>query len=114
MWFCSLVGSLLKLSFSWKTPILLNIRFIGVDKETHRLDTINFSQPYLVKTVTRCRAPLFKECPQHHGHKGDPGVTPRTCGAISERPQVILVWMRALGRWEHLPRTETRSHKGKA
>jgi hypothetical protein len=24
-----------------------------------------------------CRAPLHEECPQHHGHKGDPGVTPR-------------------------------------
>ena len=38
-----------------------------------------------------CRAPLFEECPQHHGHKGDPGVTPGTCGAIGERAQVILV-----------------------
>ena len=26
-----------------------------------------------------------------------PGVTPRTCGAIGERAQVILVWVRALG-----------------
>ena len=45
-----------------------------------------------------CRAPLLEECPQHHAHKGDPGVTPRTCGAIGERAQVILVWVRALGR----------------
>ena len=35
---------------------------------------------------------------QHHGHKGDPGVTPGTCGSIGERAQVILVWVRALGR----------------
>ena len=61
-----------------------------------------------------CRAPLLEECPQHHGHKGDPRVTPGTCGAIGERAQVILVWVRAPGRWEHLPPTETRSHKGKA
>ena len=50
-----------------------------------------------------CRAPLPKECPQHHGHKGDPGMTPGTCGAIGERAQVILVWVRAPGRWERLP-----------
>ena len=61
-----------------------------------------------------CRAPLLEECPQHHGHKGDPGVTPGTCGAIGERAQVILVWVRAPGRWECLPPTETRSHEGKA
>ena len=44
-----------------------------------------------------CHAPLFEECPQHHGHNGDPGVTLETCGAIGEGAQVILVWMRALG-----------------
>ena len=44
-----------------------------------------------------CRAPLHEECPQHHGHKGDPGVTPGTCGAVGERAQVILVWVRAPG-----------------
>ena len=60
----------------------------------------------------RCRAPLLEECPQHHGHKGDPGVTPGTCGAIGERAQVILVWVRAPGSWERLPPTETRSHEG--
>ena len=38
-----------------------------------------------------CLVPLFEECPQHHGHKGDPEVTPGTCGAIGERAQVILV-----------------------
>ena len=59
-----------------------------------------------------CRAPLLEECPQHHGHKGDPGVTPGTCGAIGERAQVILVWVRAPGRWERLPPTETTSHEG--
>ena len=32
-----------------------------------------------------CRTPLHEECPRHHGHKGDPGVTPRTCNAIGER-----------------------------
>jgi hypothetical protein len=42
-----------------------------------------------------CRAPLQKECPKHHGHKGDPGVTPGTCGAGGEKVQVILVWVRA-------------------
>ena len=58
-----------------------------------------------------CRAPLLEECPQHHGHKREPGVTPGTCGAIGERAQVILVWVRAPGRSERLPPMETRSHK---
>jgi hypothetical protein len=44
-----------------------------------------------------CRAPLYKGCPKHHGHKGDPGVTPGTCGAGGEKAQVILVWVRAPG-----------------
>jgi hypothetical protein len=44
-----------------------------------------------------CRAPLHEECPQHHGHKWDPGVTPGTCGAIGERDQEIPVWMKAMG-----------------
>ena len=44
-----------------------------------------------------CRAPHHEECLKHHGHKGDPGITPRTCGALGERAQVILVWVRALG-----------------
>ena len=64
------------------------------------------------RVEANCRAPILEECPQHHGHKGDPGVTPGTCGAIGERAQVILVWMRAPGRWERLPPTETRSHEG--
>src|SRR6202022_1668765 len=44
-----------------------------------------------------CRAPLHEECPKHNGHKGDPGVTHGTCGAVGERAQVILVWARAPG-----------------
>ena len=31
------------------------------------------------------------ECPQHHGQKRDPEVTPETCDAIGEKSQVILV-----------------------
>ena len=44
-----------------------------------------------------CHAPLHEECPKHHGDKGDPRLTPGTCGAIGERAQVILVWVIALG-----------------
>jgi hypothetical protein len=44
-----------------------------------------------------CCAPLHKGCPKHHGHKGDPGLTPGTCGAGGEKAQVILVWVRAPG-----------------
>jgi len=41
-------------------------------------------------------APLHEECVKHHGHKGDPGVTPGTCGAVGERAQMILMW---IGFW---------------
>ena len=44
-----------------------------------------------------CCTPLLEECMQHHGHKEDLGVTPGTCGAIGERVQKILVWVKALG-----------------
>ena len=60
-----------------------------------------------------CRAPLHKECPKPHGHKGDPGVTPGTCGAIGERAQSDPSVGEGLERWERLPPTEIRSHKGK-
>jgi hypothetical protein len=44
-----------------------------------------------------CRAPLHKECPKHHRHKGDPGVTFGTFSTDGEKAQVILVWVRAPG-----------------
>jgi hypothetical protein len=44
-----------------------------------------------------CCAPLLEECPKHHGHKGDPRMTPGTCSAVGERAQVIMVWVRAPG-----------------
>jgi hypothetical protein len=44
-----------------------------------------------------CGAPLQKGCPKHHGHEGDPKVTPAPCGAGGEKAQVILVWVRAPG-----------------
>jgi hypothetical protein len=50
-----------------------------------------------LKLVLRSRTPLHKECMKHNGHKGDPGVTPGTCGAGGKKTQVILVWVRALG-----------------
>lgn len=42
-------------------------------------------------------APLHEGCPHHHGHKGDFKVTPRICGTISERAEVILMWVTAPG-----------------
>jgi hypothetical protein len=48
-------------------------------------------------TFYKCRAPFQKGCPKHHGHKGDPGVTPGTNGAGGEKAQVILVWVRTPG-----------------
>jgi hypothetical protein len=46
--------------------------------------------------MSYCCAPLYKECPKYHGHKGNPGVTPGTCDAIGERAQVTLVWVEGL------------------
>ena len=34
-----------------------------------------------------CRTPLHEEFLQHYEHKEDPGVTPRTSGAIGESAQ---------------------------
>ena len=51
-----------------------------------------------------CWAFLYEECPKHHGHKGDPGFMPATCGTIGKRAQVILVWVRA-------PCVENTSHQ---
>jgi hypothetical protein len=45
----------------------------------------------MVANISRCPAPLHKECPKHHGHKGGPGVTLETCGADGEKAQVISV-----------------------
>jgi hypothetical protein len=62
---------------------------------------MHFRQPQLHQGKSNfdpmCRAPLHKGCPKHHGHKGDPGVTPGTYGANGEKAQVILVWVRAPG-----------------
>src|ERR1700738_63504 len=37
---------------------------------------------YVLRVLSRT---LYEECPKDHGHKGDPGVTPKTCGAVGER-----------------------------
>ena len=69
---------------------------------------------FVMQDLQCCRAPFHEECPKHHGHKGNPGVTPGTCGAIGERAQVILVWVRApgIGNASHPRRLGV--HKGKA
>ena len=70
-----------------------NVKFLYVID----MQVVLFLGPHngeLIDNMVR-RTPLYEECPKHHGHKGDPGVTPGTCGAIGERAQVILVWVRA-------------------
>ena len=49
------------------------------------------------KTRGKCRTSIHEKCPKHHGHKEDPGLTPGSCGAVGERAQMILVWVRATG-----------------
>ena len=58
-----------------------------------------------------CHVPLHEECLKHHGRKGDPGVTPGTCGAIGPSDPSV-----GEGPWckERLPPTKTRSYKGMA
>ena len=50
-----------------------------------------YIKPLYAHGERKCRVPLQKGCPKHHGHKGDPEVTPGTCGAGGEKAQVILV-----------------------
>ena len=47
--------------------------------------------------VINCHAHLHEECPKHHEHKENLGVTIRTCDAVGQRALVILVWARAPG-----------------
>ena len=54
------------------------------------------------------------EVPETPWAQRRPGVTPKTCGAVGDRAQVILVWARAPWCWQRLPPTETKKHKGKA
>ena len=49
-----------------------------------------FLQHFGIRIKRGC-APLYQECPKHHTHKENPGVTPWICGAIGERGQVIIV-----------------------
>ena len=95
-------------------PPILNVQMDNVVSDNKNIYVFCFWSLLVAKCIFRevCHAPLLEECPQHHGHKGDPGVTPGTCGAIGERAQVILVWVRVPRRLERLPPTETRSHEG--
>jgi hypothetical protein len=52
---------------------------------------------WIVTSLGRYRAPLHKECLQHHGHKENYEVTPGTCGTIGEKDQMILLWVRGSG-----------------
>ena len=102
-------------SFAPSQPVVPLVELSSDDEieKPHESDDDDEEESGLFEQMeTKCRAPLLEECPQHHGHKGDPGVTPGTCGAIGERAQVILVWVRSSGRWERLPPMETRSHDG--
>ena len=61
------------------------------------LGVLSFFKSLIDCSWIACRAPLHEQCPKHHGHKGDPRVTPGTCGAVGENARVILMWVRALG-----------------
>ena len=98
-WVC--LKDIIKLEF-WKIMYL---------REHLGCHLIIINSIFLSFGLINCCTPLFEECLQHHKHKGDLGMTPKTCGAISDRAQVILVWVRAPGHWEHLPPTNTRNHK---
>ena len=54
--------------------------------------TFNFLILILIQECT-----FFKECLQHHGHKGNAIVALKNCGAIDERALISLMWIRILG-----------------
>ena len=58
-------------------------RFNQMDDEAPRKNT----HPYY-------RVPFYEACQQHHRHKGDLEVTSEIRGAIGEKAQVIIVWVR--------------------
>ena len=62
-----------------------------------RIQKYKLGEKNLRFIVTTCNHQLTQTLSTHHGHKGDPGVTPGTCGTIGERAQILLVWGRALG-----------------
>jgi hypothetical protein len=53
--------------------------------------------PHYREWQFECRVPLHEEFPKHHRIKEDPRMTPGTYGAVDERAQVIIVWLRAPG-----------------
>jgi hypothetical protein len=70
------------------TPVLIFVYFNGIG--------LSFQQMFILIHLKMLRTSP-KGCLKHHGHKGDPRVTPGTCGAGGEKAQVILVWVRAPG-----------------
>jgi hypothetical protein len=69
--------------------------------QTINLEVLD-SQTFINSSTTKFRtffvAHLSKRDVQNTmGTRGDPGVTPGTCGAGGEKAQVILLWVRALG-----------------
>jgi hypothetical protein len=77
-----------------RLPLDSTLSFFSIKLRMHLFTFI-----LIILTLTARVSALLgsQECPQHHGHKGDPGVTPGICGAIGERDQVILMWVTAPG-----------------
>ena len=59
--------------------------------------TCEGSKFWLHRIFFDCHIPLNEECPKHHGHKWDLGMTSGTCGNVGEKTQLMLVWMNASG-----------------
>jgi hypothetical protein len=116
--FSNIVACLLSIGFVWWLYTSLTTRVANVEAfseadtalSTRKINTplqclkwivasSDSEEVTLERTTSSCNccAPLQKGCSKHHGHKGDPGVTPGTCGAGSEKAQMILVWVRPPG-----------------
>ena len=86
-----------------REALMVDLHVLEYEEIIRSLDNVKFVQlSIMVRKVGNMgyvrlhyRTPLHEQCPKHHGHKGDPTVTPITCGAVGERAQVILVWVRA-------------------
>ena len=51
----------------------------------------------LGRELVVCLQTIHEECLKHHGAQGAPAVTPWTCGAVGDRAQVMLIWVKAPG-----------------
>jgi hypothetical protein len=71
-----------------KTPKVRITKTLAILPQKKKLRSLSTSMQRINDDY---RASLHEKCLKHHGHKGDLGLRPETCGIIGERAQVILM-----------------------